>query len=120
MVFQLEHRREPLLSRFAFVKRLIRFAAISLGVVTGSLLLGMVGYHRLEGLSWIDSFLNAAMILSGMGPVAPLKTAWGKFFAGAYALFGGIVFLVASGLLFTPWLHRLMHRFHLEDEAGSD
>ena len=74
----------------------------------------MLGYHALENLSWIDSFLNASMILGGMGPVNELKTEAGKLFAGLYALFSGIVFLVIAGIIFAPLVHRLLHRFHFE------
>jgi hypothetical protein len=76
----------------------------------------MAGYHWLEGLSWLDAYLNAAMILGGMGPVAELHTASGKVFAGAYALFSGVVFLVGMGLLLAPVVHRALHRFHLDGE----
>lgn len=77
----------------------------------------MCGYHYFEKLSWLDSFLNAAMILGGMGPVNVLHTRAGKIFAGCYALFSGIVFLAVAGLLFAPLVHRLLHRFHLEYDS---
>ena len=77
----------------------------------------MSGYHWLEGLSWLDAFVNAAMILGGMGPVAELHTANGKLFAGIYALFSGMVFLVVAGIVFAPVVHRAMHRFHI---SGTD
>ena len=86
------------------------------GVVAVSLAIGTVGYHSLAGLDWIDALLNAAMILTGMGPVSPLSSPGAKVFASAYALFSGIVFLVSVGILVTPLLHRLMHRFHLEED----
>lgn len=82
----------------------------------GTLSLGMAGYHWLEGLSWLDAYLNAAMILGGMGQVAELHTATGKLFAGSYALFAGLVFLAAVGIGLAPVLHRTMHRFPLDDE----
>ena len=114
-----EHRHEPLLPRAAFVRRLIQFGAIAIGIVIGSLGLGVLGYHFVARLSWIDSLLNAAMILGGMGPVDELHTNAGKLFASFYALFSGIVFLIAFGLLMAPVLHRLLHHFHLEMEAGG-
>ena len=77
-----------------------------------SLAAGMVGYRALEHLTWIDAFLNAAMLLGGMGPVNPPQSDAGKLFAGCYALYAGLVFIVTAGLMFTPILHRLMHRFH--------
>ncbi len=75
---------------------------------------GMAGYHWLEDQTWIDAYLNAAMILGGMGPVAELHTAAGKVFAGTYALFAGLIFVLAIGLVLAPVLHRAMHRFHLD------
>lgn len=109
-----EHHRQPLLPLIAFIRRLARSAAIAAGVVVGALALGALGYHALEGLPWIDAVLNAAMILSGMGPVNELHTTGCKLFATVYALFSGIVFLSVTALLFAPVMHRLMHRFHLE------
>lgn len=81
----------------------------------------MLGYHELERLPWVDSFLNAAMILGGMGPVNMLYTNAGKIFAGLYALFSGIIFLLVVGILFTPLVHRFMHRFHfgVDDSSGN-
>lgn len=79
-----------------------------------SWLIGIIGYHTLEGMSWIDSILNSAMILGGMGPVNPLVTDSGKIFASFYALFSGIIFLVAIGILAAPIIHRLFHKFHLQ------
>jgi hypothetical protein len=75
----------------------------------------MAGYHWLEGLCWLDAYVNAAMILGGMGPVAEPHTAAGKLFAGTYALFAGIIFLVVAGVVFAPVAHRTLHRFHLAD-----
>ena len=77
--------------------------------------MGMIGYHYFEKMSWIDAYVNAAMILSGMGPVAELKTDTGKIFAGSYALFSGIVFLVVMALILAPALHRFLHKFHIEE-----
>lgn len=89
-------------------------------LVVGSLAIGVVSYHFLEDLSWLDAFLNAAMILGGMGPVDTLHTFAGKIFAGLYALYAGIIFLVVVGLLFAPIFHRFFHRFHLELEDDMD
>lgn len=112
MVF--EHRAQPLVPRAKFVLRLLRRAMIAGGIIAASLALGAVGYHFTEGFDWIDSILNAAMILTGMGPVNPLQTTAGKLFATVYALFSGIVFLTTAALVLGPPFHRLIHRFHLE------
>lgn len=79
-----------------------------------SLLIGMVGYHCFEKLPWVDSFANASMILSGMGPLGEMKTTGGKIFAGCYALFSGVAFLTSVGVVFAPIYHRFLHKFHLE------
>ncbi len=109
-----EHRSQPLLSPAAFLVRMGRHGVVALGVVVGSLVIGMAGYHFLEGLSWVDSLLNAAMLLGGMGPVNPLHTTAGKLFASFYALYSGVVFLVIASIIFAPLFHRFLHRFHLE------
>lgn len=115
-----EHHREPLLPRRKFLIRISRYMTAALLLVAFSWLIGIIGYHELEKLSWIDSVLNAAMILGGMGPVNPLQTNSGKLFASFYALFSGIVFLVSVGVLVAPFLHRMLHRFHLESEVTED
>jgi len=83
-------------------------------VVFASLFIGIAGYHFTEGLPWLDSFLNASMILGGMGPVNELHTNGGKIFASFYSLFSGIVFLLIAGILIAPFAHRFLHRLHLE------
>ena len=90
--------------------------AASMAAVGGSLLLGMVGYVRLEGLTWLDAFLNSAMLLGGMGPVNIPQTPGGKLFAGIYALYAGLVFLFAAGLIIAPVFHRVLHKFHVDEE----
>lgn len=109
-----EQKHERLLSRAAFMRRMLRSGAVAAAVVLIALLIGIFGYHWTEHLSWLDALLNAAMILGGMGPVAELHTAVGKLFASFYALFSGLVFLGVASVLFAPLLHRLMHRFHME------
>ena len=109
-----EHRRQTLLPRRLFYARLRRSAAIGFGIILSSLSIGTAGYHFLENLSWLDAFLNASMILSGMGPVAPIQTNAGKLFAGCYALFSGLAFLSSVGVVFAPIFHRFLHKFHLE------
>ena len=87
-----------------------------MGVVVVSLVIGMGGYHYFEGLDWLDAYLNAAMLLGGMGPVDPIRTTGGKVFAGLYALYAGMIVIVAAGILIAPAFHRFLHRFHLEED----
>ncbi|MFO1490794.1 MAG: hypothetical protein U1F87_07770 [Kiritimatiellia bacterium] len=112
-----EHHSQPLLNPRAFSLRLLRHFGAALLVIAPSLGVGVAGYHLTEGLGWLDSLLNASMILSGMGPVDVLKTPAGKAFASGYALFSGIVFMAVAGILLAPVTHRLLHRLHLEDEG---
>jgi hypothetical protein len=109
-----EHRHETLLPFPLFLRRVARWTALAMGVVLLSLAVGVCGYHYLDGLPWIDSLLNASMILGGMGPVDPLKTTAGKIFASVYALYSGLALIAVVGLLLTPIIHRLMHVFHME------
>jgi hypothetical protein len=109
-----EHRNEPLLPRRDYYRRLGRHGLIAAGLLAAGLAVGMCGYHFIEGLCWVDAFANAAMILSGMGPLDPIKTAAGRIFAGCYAIFSGVAFLTTVGLLLAPVVHRALHRFHVE------
>jgi hypothetical protein len=111
-----EHRHQSLLSKKDFIRRMERFAVLALLLVLISWLIGILGYHVLEGMPWIDAVLNAAMILGGMGPVNQLYTTGGKLFASFYALFSGVIFLVSVAVLLTPALHRLMHQFHIQTD----
>jgi hypothetical protein len=111
-----EHHKQPLAKRSVFAKRLILNGIVGLILLAFSLGMGMVGYHFLEGLSWIDSLLNASMILGGMGPVAPLQTVAGKIFASFYALYSGVILLASVGILVAPIFHRFLHRFHLAED----
>ena len=111
-----EHHREQLLPRRLFVRRLIAHIFFGCAIVLASLIAGILGYHIFEGFSWIDSLLNAAMILSGMGEVGELKTHAGKLFASFYALFSGVAFISTVGLIFAPVVHRFMHKFHLKND----
>jgi len=112
-----ESRQQRPLTQRTFVRRLLLHAGFALALVVGSLAIGMVGYHALEHLSWIDAFLNSAMLLGGMGPVNAPTSDGGKLFAGLYALYAGLVFIVSAGVMFAPVLHRLMHRFHFDEKA---
>jgi hypothetical protein len=107
---------EKLLPWPRFARRMALSLAVTLGIVFIALLAGVVGYHAIAGLSWIDSILNASMILTGMGPVDPMKDTASKLFASAYALFSGVIFLSAVGIVLSPILHRIIHAFHVDDD----
>jgi hypothetical protein len=109
-----ERHHQPLLPRRAFVARVTWHAVLAGGVIVLSLALGAAGYHSIAGFDWIDAIENAAMILTGMGPVSPMPSDGAKLFASAYALFSGVVFVTSVGVVITPMLHRLLHYFHLE------
>ncbi len=110
-----EHRTDPLLPTHRFFWRVLGFLAISAAVIGMALGCGVLGYHYLGELPWIDALVNASMILGGMGPVDPIKSHAGKLFASGYALFSGLLFIGAASLVVTPFVHRIMHRLHLED-----
>jgi ABC-type glycerol-3-phosphate transport system permease component len=111
-----ETKKQRPLARARFVRRLLAHLLVALGVLFLSLLFGMWGYMFFEKLQWRDAFLNAAMLLGGMGPVNPPQTDGGKLFAGVYALYAGLVFILTAALLFTPILHRVLHKFHWDDK----
>jgi hypothetical protein len=111
-----EQQQQPYFLPFRiFLKRLSRNLLIGVILSACSLFIGMLGYHHFEKMSWIDAYVNAAMILSGMGPVSTLQTDEGKIFAGSYALFSGIIFLVIIAVIFAPVFHRFFHKFRLEE-----
>ena len=112
-----ESKHQPPLPRAHFARRIGLHLALASGVLTASLGIGMLGYRGFEQLSWLDAFLNAAMLLGGMGPVNVPITPAGKLFAGCYALYAGLVFIVTAALLFTPLLHRVLHRLHWDDKV---
>ena len=114
-----EHNNEPLLPRGEFLRRLANHGGVAALLVAVSLGLGVAGYHFTEGLPWLDSLVNASMLLGGMGPVDPLHSVAGKLFASFYALYSGLIFLVVAGVLLAPVFHRALHHFHL-DAAGDD
>ncbi|MFO0934156.1 MAG: hypothetical protein U1E39_15820 [Planctomycetota bacterium] len=114
-----EHRDEPLLSSGPFAARLARHVAVASVLVVASLAIGTVGYHHFARLPWVDAFLNASMILTGMGPVDTLHTTDAKLFAAAYALFSGLAFLGAAGTVVSPILHRVLHHFHASEEDAD-
>lgn len=112
-----ESKTHAPLTRARFVQRLLLHAAAALGLLLVSLGVGMLGYGWFEHLSWIDGFLNSAMLLGGMGPVNTPVTAGGKLFAGLYALYAGLVFIVTAALIFAPIVHRVLHKFHWDAKA---
>ena len=113
-----EHRTEPLLSTAKFLRRLGRHGLVAFGVMIGGLGIGVLGYHIFAHLSWIDSLLNASMILAGMGPVGdPLPTNTAKIFASCYALFSGLAFIGIVSVLLAPFVHRMLHRIHAEERG---
>lgn len=114
-----EHRKKPLLSKARYLRRVLRNFLWAGALVILSLLIGMIGYHFIAGLSWIDSFLNASMILTGMGPVDTMPNEGAKFFSGFYALFSGIAFLTIMTVMLAPVVHRFMHKFHLEEHEEN-
>jgi len=114
-LLEFETMREPLAPPRVFRRRMIRSGSVAALVIGGSLLIGMAGYHWLGGIhDWVDCLYNASMILGGMGPVNPLTSAAAKVFASFYALYSGVVLLASVGLLLSPALHRMAHRFHIE------
>ena len=114
-----ENKRQQVISHQQFMRRLRQHLWVALALLIGSLAMGMVGYKVFEQLAWIDGFLNSALLLGGMGPVNPPLTEAGKLFAGMYALYAGLVFVVTAALMVTPVAHRLLHRFHCDDDVGS-
>src|SRR5213592_4080948 len=116
----LERKGAPLASKAIFFLRLTRNFLATVGIVAFSLGIGTAGYHYLGGVGWIDGFLNASMILTGMGPVDRMETREGKLFAAFYALYSGLVFLTMVVVLITPIYHRFIHRFHLDSEREAD
>jgi Na+/melibiose symporter-like transporter len=122
-MFEYEHRNDELLSRSAFIVRVMWSVGIALGLTIVSLAMGAFGYHETLRLPWIDAVLNAAMILTGMGPVNQINTTAGKLFGTFYALYSGVAFLSTAAVLFAPLAHRFLHKFHLEledkDKSGN-
>jgi hypothetical protein len=115
-----ENRKQKLLPRHKFIQHLARNFVIGLTLIGIALGLGMLGYHYFEGMKWLDAYLNAAMILSGMGPADTIKTEAGKLFAGTYALFSGILFLVIIAIIFAPIFHRFFHQLNITDDSKKD
>ena len=111
-----EHKHEKIAPVSVFIKRLVGYIAAAILLILFSLFIGIAGYHWIAGFSWIDSLLNASMILGGMGPVNLLTNAGSKVFASLYALFSGLVFIAVMGIVFSPIIHRILHTFHIDDK----
>lgn len=109
-----ESKHEPLAHRRIFISRLARMGIIAFFATLACLLIGIVGYHYIANLAWIDSLHNASMILSGMGPVANIDNDAGKYFSSFYALFSGVAFITNVGIFLSPAIHRFLHKIHLE------
>ena len=114
-----ERRKDRLLPRRGFLKRFAVHLGVAVLVLVGSLVAGMAGYVYFEGLGWLDAFLNASMLLGGMGPVESPVTQGGKLFAGLYALYAGMVVLVVASIILAPVVHRVLHRFHWDDSSPA-
>jgi len=113
-VTRFEHRSHPVASRRKFARHMLRAIGLWMLLTLAGLAIGMAGYAYFERMSATDAYVNAAMILSGMGPVSELKTTSGKIFAGSYAIFSGLIIVIATGFVLAPIFHRVLHRFHVE------
>jgi hypothetical protein len=111
-----EHKKQPLVPMRTFYKRVFKNILVAFLIMGVCLLIGVTGYHYSDNITWLDSIHNAAMILSGMGPVVEIKSDTGKWFSSFYALFSGIVFISNIGIILAPAIHRLIHRLHIEDK----
>lgn len=110
-----ERKHQKLVPAPVFIKRLFIFIGMAILLILSALIIGIAGYHWIAGFNWVDALLNASMILGGMGPVNPLINTGAKIFASAYALFSGLVFIAVMGIVFSPIVHRMLHKFHIDD-----
>jgi hypothetical protein len=115
-----EHKSDPVLARSLFIRRLAASTALGMALVVVSLGAGMVGYRTIEGLSWVDAFLNASMLLGGMGPMEHDRDAAGKIFEGLYALYCGLAVITVSAIIFAPVIHRFMHKLHADEPENQE
>jgi hypothetical protein len=111
-----ERKHEKLAPVSVFVRRMVASVAMAGILIAVALLIGITGYHWIAGFDWVDSLLEASMILGGMGPVNPLATPGAKIFASGYALFSGLVFIAVMGIVLVPVTHRMLHQFHIDEE----
>ena len=110
-----EQKHQEIAPAPVFIKRLFIFIGIAILLILFALFIGIAGYHWIAGFSWVDALLNASMILGGMGPVDQLTSIGAKIFASAYALFSGLVFIAVMGIVFSPIVHRILHKFHINE-----
>jgi hypothetical protein len=110
-----EHKKQPLATTHTFYQRVLKNLVVAVGILMVCLLIGIIGYHYLANALWIDATHNAAMILSGMGPVIQIDSTAGKLFSSVYALFSGVIFIATIGFILAPAIHRLFHRLHIEE-----
>ena len=115
-----EHYRQPLLPHSAFLLRMVRCAEIALSLLVLALLIGTTAFHRIEHFPWVDALLNSVLVMTGLGLVNALNTPQGKLFTAFYALFSALIFYAILAIIFTPLLHRLLHRFHLDAERKGE
>ena len=113
-VTRFERRGQPVASRRKFLVRMAIAIGLWMVLTIVGLAIGIAGYAAFEGMPFVDAYVNAAMILSGMGPVGELKTTGGKVFAGSYAILSGLIIVIATGFVLAPIFHRILHRFHVE------
>jgi hypothetical protein len=115
-LLKLEKRHEPIASPQVFSQRLLFNGLLALGTIIVALAIGIAGYMGLEGMGFIDAFVNSAMILSGMGPMGALQYDGTKIFAGVYAIVCGLLIFAVAGLMLVPVFHRILHDFHVDDD----
>ena len=112
-----EHISKPILARPQFISRLMRAVLLGLGLIAVSLAMGMAGYlYFFPKMDWADAFVNAAMILSGMGPLAAPETTAAKIFSGCYAIYSGLMLVMSAGVVFAPLVHRFLHKLHADED----
>jgi hypothetical protein len=116
-VTRFEHLRQPVITRHRFFMRMLKAIGLWMILTIVGLAIGIAGYAKFEGMSFVDAYVNAAMILSGMGPMGELKTTGGKIFAGTYAIFSGLIIVIATGFVLAPIFHRVLHCFHVETKG---
>ncbi|MFA6357288.1 MAG: hypothetical protein WCY09_01270 [Candidatus Omnitrophota bacterium] len=111
-----EHKHQKVAPVHVFIKRLVLYIGVAIVLILAALCIGIIGYRYVAGLTWIDALLNASMILGGMGPVDKLTQPAAKIFASAYALFSGLIFIAVMSIILTPIVHRILHKFHVDEE----